>query len=149
MAYVSTSTASASIAGWTDINAKWGDSEGDPQVARFSVNFSSAAATATIGVALVDQNNYPVIYIEGYAKAGARRQNATNAASGNYMGAIDFSSTTAPTAYASSAVSKIDLMHGTAEDYGLTGSGPLKWRFGVTAISAGTVEVSVTTARVI
>lgn len=153
MSYLSTSSASVDTADWSVLGVSYADagaamSHGGTQLARLSATFSVASATATIGVALVSTLTGEVYqYREAFAVAGDRRQGGNNL-SGNYIGRLDFESGTAPTAYAASYQDKVDLMHGEASDYGLDAD-ELEWRFGVTAISAGTVNVTAVGTRVI
>lgn len=148
MAYLSTSTASADIADWVEIDATWADDEDSKQIAQFNVSFSDNAATATVGVALVGQDNTVYVYYTGLAKALSRRSDADDGG-GNYIGAIDFVSGAAPSSYSHVASNKIDLMHGDYEAYGASSNGPLRWVFGLPTISAGTVSVFQTATKVV
>lgn len=148
MAYLSTSTASADTGDWAVLDATWGNDEDDAQVSRCSVTFSDDAATATIGVALVGHDGTVYAYYEGYAAALARR-GAADDGSGVYIGAVTFTSSTAPTSYAHDGSDKIDLMHGAYDDYGASSNGPLFWKFGLPTISAGTVNVTFSSSKVV
>lgn len=148
MAYLSTASASSDMSDWTLLDATWGDDPDDMQVARCQVTFSNDAATATVGLALVDQSGTVYAYYEGYAAALARRSAAANG-SGNYIGAITFTSSTPPSSYAHDGSDKVDLMHGVTDDYSAGSGGPLVWKFGVPTLSGGTVNVTFCTSKVV
>ena len=140
-------SADVSSSAWIAISEQYfppgsNEAQGGDQAAGFFCEFTTAGATATIGVALVDASDRVYAYIEGFAKAGSRRTGADNT-SGSYIGSIDFDSTTAPSTYASTANNKIDLMHGSAGGHGNTTdpTQEIKWVYGVTSLSAGSITV--------
>ena len=151
MLTVTSASADVTSAAWVDLGETFADpkesqSYGGEQAALIQCRFSDSGATATIALAAVDDAGEVWWYREGLDAAGARRTDADNGG-GDYVGmGPDFKAGAAPTAYVVGS-NVVDVAHPKTSGSQFAGavtsnSTKLKWKIGVVALSAGTVNVS-------